>query len=67
MVLGDGIAMNALNIQKNLLPPFTYTEKSVRQQEIDAFNEHRQYSCNEYCSDNCNNEICHALECDNCK
>ena len=67
MVLGDGIAMNALNIQKNLLPSFTYTEKSARQQEIDAFNEHRQYSCNEYCSDNCNNEICHALECDKCK
>ena len=67
MVLGDGIAMNALNIQNNLLPQFTYAEKSARQQEIDAFNEHREYSCNEYCSDNCNNEICHALECDNCK
>ena len=30
-------------------------------------NEHREYSCKEYCRDNCTNEICHALECDSCK
>ena len=67
MVLGDGIAMSALNIEHSLLPSFTYTEKSAREQEIEAFNEHREYSCKEYCSDNCTNEICHALECDSCK
>ena len=67
LVLWDGLASNALNIQKNILPEFTYAEKTARQQEMDSFEDNKRRHCNNYCSDNCNNELCHALECPKCR
>jgi hypothetical protein len=67
LVMWDGLASNALNIQKNLLPEFSYSEKHAQQQAIDSFEDNKQRHCKNYCSDNCNHEMCYALDCPNCQ